>query len=232
VPEASQGVQAWDRYAYVNNNPLKYTDPSGHTYCDFGKCYKVNPPKLPINLGSFSNFSSQNNSIPTPSSFKGSITSQSTLPPIMTVATTPTSQTNQQSSELFAGEPEYYYTTYDGIIFHIPYVGYNKDRLTDQEKLNVAIDVAGLVGEASLGVPGAEGAYGVSEVAEWANLVSNVKSLSFDQDASGLFLQLINTTTRAGSVVPPGCGTASSVGNLIFNARNGFYVGVYSWYIH
>jgi RHS repeat-associated protein len=24
------GVQGWDRYAYVNNNPLAYTDPSGH----------------------------------------------------------------------------------------------------------------------------------------------------------------------------------------------------------
>ncbi|HBO34960.1 MAG TPA: hypothetical protein DD636_09580 [Anaerolineaceae bacterium] len=29
VPSA-QGTQAFDRYAYVNNNPLKYTDPSGH----------------------------------------------------------------------------------------------------------------------------------------------------------------------------------------------------------
>jgi RHS repeat-associated protein len=26
----TQGIQAWDRYAYSNNNPLKYTDPSGH----------------------------------------------------------------------------------------------------------------------------------------------------------------------------------------------------------
>ncbi len=29
VPQ-QQGVQAWDRYAYVGNNPLRYTDPSGH----------------------------------------------------------------------------------------------------------------------------------------------------------------------------------------------------------
>lgn len=25
-----QGTQAWDRYAYVNNNPLRYIDPTGH----------------------------------------------------------------------------------------------------------------------------------------------------------------------------------------------------------
>jgi RHS repeat-associated protein len=30
VPEASEGVQAWDRMAYVNNNPVRYNDPSGH----------------------------------------------------------------------------------------------------------------------------------------------------------------------------------------------------------
>jgi len=29
-------VQAWDRYAYVNNNALKYTDPSGHQATDIG----------------------------------------------------------------------------------------------------------------------------------------------------------------------------------------------------
>jgi len=27
-------VQAFDRYAYVNNNPLRYTDPSGHNFWD------------------------------------------------------------------------------------------------------------------------------------------------------------------------------------------------------
>jgi RHS repeat-associated protein len=30
IPLESQGVQAWDRYAYVNNNPIRYNDPSGH----------------------------------------------------------------------------------------------------------------------------------------------------------------------------------------------------------
>jgi len=29
IPQ-NQGVQAWDRYAYTNNNPLRYVDPSGH----------------------------------------------------------------------------------------------------------------------------------------------------------------------------------------------------------
>jgi RHS repeat-associated protein len=28
-----QGVQAWDRYAYSNNNPLRYNDPTGHSTC-------------------------------------------------------------------------------------------------------------------------------------------------------------------------------------------------------
>jgi len=29
IPSA-QGVQAWDRYAYANNNPVRYNDPTGH----------------------------------------------------------------------------------------------------------------------------------------------------------------------------------------------------------
>jgi hypothetical protein len=41
VPGAGN-PQAWDRYAYANNNPARYTDPSGHKVCDevdvYGNC--------------------------------------------------------------------------------------------------------------------------------------------------------------------------------------------------
>jgi RHS repeat-associated protein len=30
IPLESQGVQAWDRYAFVNNNPVRFNDPLGH----------------------------------------------------------------------------------------------------------------------------------------------------------------------------------------------------------
>ena len=30
VPTSTQGTQAWDRYAYSNNNPVRYNDPTGH----------------------------------------------------------------------------------------------------------------------------------------------------------------------------------------------------------
>jgi len=30
IPQASQGVQAWDRYAGLNNNPVMFNDPTGH----------------------------------------------------------------------------------------------------------------------------------------------------------------------------------------------------------
>jgi len=30
IPEQTQGTQAWDRFAYTNNNPVKFSDPTGH----------------------------------------------------------------------------------------------------------------------------------------------------------------------------------------------------------
>jgi len=44
VPVQTQGVQAWDRYAYSNNNSVRYIDPSGHMAIgdSDGNCQNVN----------------------------------------------------------------------------------------------------------------------------------------------------------------------------------------------
>ena len=42
---STQGTQAWDRYVYANNNPVRYNDPTGHnTECGLGEsCYGSGP---------------------------------------------------------------------------------------------------------------------------------------------------------------------------------------------
>ncbi len=52
VPE-SQGVQAWDRYAYVNNSPINYNDPTGHAAeCGYNgdHCGADYGPKEPVEI--------------------------------------------------------------------------------------------------------------------------------------------------------------------------------------
>ena len=42
---STQGTQAWDRYAYTSNNPLRYIDPSGHgTECGIGQTCPEDQP--------------------------------------------------------------------------------------------------------------------------------------------------------------------------------------------
>jgi RHS repeat-associated protein len=76
VPLESQGVQAWDRFAYANNNPVRYNDPSGHDVgCagrDASECRKTNTPspRKPTPIPSLSQHSFQDKFIdrrtPTP----------------------------------------------------------------------------------------------------------------------------------------------------------------------
>ena len=43
----SGGVQGYDRYAYVNNNPVRYTDLTGHSTWDGSNERGVKPESLP-----------------------------------------------------------------------------------------------------------------------------------------------------------------------------------------
>jgi len=42
IPEKQQGTQAWDRYAYANNNPINLSDSTGHTAEEDDKSNKDN----------------------------------------------------------------------------------------------------------------------------------------------------------------------------------------------
>jgi len=45
------GTQGWDRYAYVNNNPVRNTDPSGNETCIDGDCnYELPPPMSEVDI--------------------------------------------------------------------------------------------------------------------------------------------------------------------------------------
>jgi hypothetical protein len=48
IPGAGDS-QAWDRYAYANNDPVRYVDPSGHWFCEdvdaYGNCHYRFIPK-------------------------------------------------------------------------------------------------------------------------------------------------------------------------------------------
>ncbi len=46
MPTGTQGTQAWDRYAFVNNNPVRYNDPTGHELCLTALC--IGTALLPI----------------------------------------------------------------------------------------------------------------------------------------------------------------------------------------
>jgi RHS repeat-associated protein len=78
VPE-SQGVQALDRYAYVNNSPVRYTDPTGH-WLDEGygqcECGEETNSSLPKHTG----IKGEESSLPFDSTLGGNLDKPSTGP--------------------------------------------------------------------------------------------------------------------------------------------------------
>lgn len=81
---STQGVQGYDRYAYTNNNPVRYTDPSGHDawWCEDAAC-RTNYYSSMLNLQN-NNINNTNNSAvpstatPTLNQFEEKLTSYAT----------------------------------------------------------------------------------------------------------------------------------------------------------
>jgi hypothetical protein len=110
-------VQAWDRYAYANNNPVRYNDPSGHDVgCagrDASECYPTkntsNPPPIKTpNLqdtavAGLTQIAEGRYSTPSGFRYQPGNTSTPTLPPTETPTAQPTANTEQRGREIETG---------------------------------------------------------------------------------------------------------------------------------
>jgi hypothetical protein len=159
VPVGVQGVQAWDRYAYVNNNPARFNDPSGHCI-DPDNCPWRKDPLTTDQASSVQKMSTPRTTIsaaPTPVPTPPTTISAAPTP----VPTPPTT--------IGAIERKYIIIEWDNLI------DWNK-----VDKVDFWIDIGGLVGQVAPGIHPAAGgvAFGISEAAEFGGVVKGIADVA------------------------------------------------------
>jgi hypothetical protein len=186
--------QAWDRFAYVDNSPVVYNDPSGHDPKGPGYCYETGDPGC---------LTSIKNPLPT-LSLHDLINPTPTSGPSWKAATPTPGQDNPKiESQGF------------NIKVNVN-VDWNK-----VDKVDAIIDAGGIIGEvASVAGPPGKVAYGISEIAEGAGAVKDIydafkgdpKNLTKDQIKSDV-LNFIPDSER----LTPGLGFVMNLLSLGMN---------------
>jgi len=196
--------QAWDRYSYVNSNPVRYTDPSGHKACEWdgdGNCVR-DPDWEPGEIASISQ----------------EMSSSSVL-------------SDQIHPQITSDWPETFYepmSNYEIVGYRLEINWNNVDWL------DVSLSGIGIFGDLALvsalatNVVGL-GAYGVSEMGEFVGALGNLKAaynLLSKGDPSGVLVETIKGGAKAIGLVP-GVGSffdLLSIGVEI--GRNAYFVPV------
>jgi RHS repeat-associated protein len=96
VPVASQGVTGHDRYAAMNNNPLRFNDPSGHDVgcggkdCSQSGAYLRQPTRTPVSVQPSVVLGPIYTPKPTGYAFVAPTQTATSMPPMLDVGSSPT----------------------------------------------------------------------------------------------------------------------------------------------
>ena len=220
IPVASQGVQAWDRYVGMNNNPVRYNDPSGHDVGCYGqdgsRCkapLPVEPPVVPTRS-------------PTPYVYRpttvygtqtpASYTQTPTVTASQSASSTPVNNPSPTPSIDSPKEPKPNPIAPGTKKQLVPKLGFKP---ANPDWVDVGIDLFGIVGDvAAIYAPG-PGTF-VDAVATGVEIVGTTKHfddfeigegsiLDVNFDASGLIIDSFR--------IPPGYGSIFSTIDLVSN---------------
>jgi hypothetical protein len=217
----------WDRYQYVRSNPLRYFDPSGHITCgrDGGLVDRCTPENDPF----------------TREELEDAVKYEYDIDLSLSDIFTPD---HSQYPSIEAGPPvtpQEGIESFNGTFIHIPYPSLDLYELTDLDKLNVVVDVAGIAGDISLFIPGAQGADGIATILEEGAIIIEAYIAVVEKDPSGIYLEMIKLTaqktleynlSRKGARLIPLVGSGVSIVDIYLTTKDAWYRNEYVVPIH